>query len=120
MFSTAQATEQLRSIFEQWTKAKAHGGDGSKFSFEITFACKPQLQGKKLKQAIDDFHFLAPGTTKNTKSKPPVSNEEPDISDVDDGSKRFEIRFKVYKLFDGVPFTGKVVGYDATHRLYQI
>ena len=26
----------------------------------------------------------------------------------------------MYKLFDGVPFTGKVVGYDATHRLYQI
>ena len=90
------------------------------FSFEITFAREEQLQGKKLKKAIDDYHFLTPGTTKRIKSKAPSSEENSALEGVDDGSKRYPIGFKIYKLFDGVPFTGTIVGYDANHKLYQI
>ena len=40
------------------------------FLCEITFAREAQLKGTKLKQAIDDYHNFAPGTTMRTKLKP--------------------------------------------------
>ena len=83
--------------------------------FEITFALEQNLQGKNLKRAIDDYHFLTSGRTNYITLKAPNVNEEPDVDDVDDGSKRFEISFKIYRLFDVSPVTGKVIGYDATH-----
>ena len=104
VFSTAQAMERLRSLFEQWKEITAQGGDAAKFLFDITFAREENLQGKKLKRAINDFHFLTPGTTKHVKSKLPTAKEEedPDMKEVDDGSKRFDIGFNVYKMFGGV------------------
>ena len=57
------------------------------FSFNITFAREEQLQDKKLKKAIDDYHFLTPGTTKHIKSKISSSEEESGLDDVDDGSQ---------------------------------
>ena len=109
--------------------SKAQGGADTKpnanakpkeLSFEITFAREPNLKGKKLKQAIDDFHFLTPGTTKRIKSKVPEPEEDEALTDVDDGSERYKLGSKVYKLFKGVPYTGTIIGYDATHKLYQI
>ena len=29
-------------------------------------------------------------------------------------------RFKIYKLFNGVPFTGTIAGYNARDRMYHI
>ena len=90
------------------------------FSFEITFAREEQLKGKKLKQAIDDYHFLTPDTTKRIKLKD-VSSEEDEIdTNVDDGSERFKIGFRIYKLFNGTQYKGTVVGYDETNKLYKI
>ena len=63
VFSTTQATAQLTLLYDQWKKAKEQGV-AQDFSFEITFAREAQLQGKKLKQAIDDHHNLIPETTK--------------------------------------------------------
>ena len=59
------------------------------FLFEITFAREEQLQGKKLKKAIDDYHFLTPGTTKQIKLKALSSEENSALEGVDDGSKRY-------------------------------
>ena len=94
-------------LFEQWIAAKAQGGAGTKpkeFLFKITFAQEPNLKGKKLKQAIDDFHFLTPGTTKRIKSKVPEQSGNEALTDVNDGSKRYKLGSKVYKLFKGVPY----------------
>ena len=40
-----------------------------KFLFDITLAKDSHLTGNKLKKAIDDYHYLTPGTTKREKSK---------------------------------------------------
>ena len=102
-------------------KKVVHQGVVPQFSFDITFAREEQLQGKKLKKAIDDYHCLTPGTTKRVKSKiSSPETEELGLDDVDDGSQRFPLGFKVYKLFEGVPFTGKITGYDSNNRLYHI
>ena len=119
VFSTSQAQAKFASLYEDWKQAKKQGV-ADDFSFEITFAREEKLTGKKLKRAIDDYHFLTPGTTKRIKSKD-VSSEEDEIdTDVDDGSERFKIGFKIYKLFDGIPYKGTVVGYDETNKLYKI
>lgn len=57
-------------------------GVAQNFLFEITFAREDKIQRKKLKQAIDDYHFLTltPGTTKWIKSKDP--DKVPDENEV--------------------------------------
>ena len=110
-------------LFKEWKIAKQeaqHQGVATQFSFDITFAREEQLQGKKLKKAIDNYHFLTPGTTKLIKSKVSPPEEEDELEDVDDGSKRFPIGFKVYKMFENIPFKGKVTGYDSNNKLYHI
>ena len=53
-------------------------------SFNTKFAREHHLQGNKLKITIDNFHFLAPGTTKTIKSK--IVNDIDEINeDLDDG-----------------------------------
>ena len=37
--------------------------------FKITFACKEPSQGKKLRGAIDNYHDLTSGTTKQIRLK---------------------------------------------------
>lgn len=116
VFSTDDATSKLHFLFKKWKEVQQEAhvqGVVPQFLFNITFAREEQLQGKKLKKAIDDYHFLTPGTTKRVKSKVSSSEEEEsDLEDVDNGLKRFPIGFKVYNLFEGVPFKGKVTGYD--------
>ena len=90
------------------------------FSFEITFVCEAQLQGKKLKQAINNHYNLIPGTTKRTKSKSANGDDVELNTDLDDESKRFEIGFKIHKLFDGVAHIGIVDGYDPRDRMYHV
>ena len=47
VFSTAQAQDKLKSLFEEFLKAKDQGVDKF-FSFEITFAAEDKLKGKQL------------------------------------------------------------------------
>ena len=118
VFSTAQATAQLALLFDQWKKAREQGVEN--FSFEITFAREQQLKGRKLKQAINDYHNLAPGTTKCSKSK---AGDEDDVklnTDLDDGLERFRTGFKIYRPFDGIAYTGTVEGYNPRDRMYHI
>ena len=76
------------------------------FSFDLTFAHKENLQGKRLKHVIDDYHFLTPGMTKTIKSK--VVHDEVD-EELDDGSKRFENGSNVFKVFNNVEYKGSIV-----------
>ena len=119
MFSTTEATEKLTLLFDQWKTAKEQGVEQD-FSFQITFAREAQLQGKKLKQAIDDHYNSIPGTTKRTKSKSANDDGVELNIDLDDGSKRFEIGFKFHKLFVGVAHIGIVDGYDPRDRMYHV
>lgn len=41
-------------------------------------------------------------------------------TDLDDGSKRFKIGFKIYKLFHGVAHTSTIAGYDPRDRICLI
>ena len=50
------------------------------FLFEITFTSEDKLKGKQLKCAIDDYHHLLPGTTKQIKSK--AAEDAPTENDV--------------------------------------
>ena len=61
-------------MFEKFLKAKDQGVDKD-FSFQITFVAEDKLKGKQLKRAIDDYHLLLPGTTKQIKAK--VSEDSP-------------------------------------------
>ena len=81
------------------------------FSFEISFARKQQLKGRKLKQAINDYHNLEPNTKKRTKSKAEEDEEVELNTDLDDGSERFKVGFKIYKSFDGVAYNGTIVSW---------
>lgn len=69
------------------------------------------MQEKKLKQVINDYHFLTPGTTKWIKSKDP--DEVPELNEVstelDDQSNKFEIGFPVYKAFDNIKHKRKLL-----------
>ena len=120
VFSTAQATAKLKLIYEQLMIAQKDGVS-DKFDFEITYSREANLQGKKLKGAIDDYNCLAPGTTKRTKS---AINDDDDGDEVsledDDRTARLPIGFTISKVFDGVKFKGKVIGYDHKSRFYQI
>ena len=120
-FQLNRLNQDFVSFSMRGKKKKAlNQGVVPQFLFNITIAREKQLQGKKLKKAINDYHFLTPGTTKCIKSKVSSSEEESELNNVDDGSQRFPLGFKVYKLFEGVPFTGKIIGYNSNNRLYQI
>ena len=92
------------------------------FSFEITFAAEDKLKGKQLKRAIDDYHFLLPGTTKRIKSK--VSEDAPTANNVttklDDRTERFKLGMPIFKEFDKNGNKGNIIGYDSLHRLYEV
>ena len=44
-------------FYEQFKKAQEQGVEKN-FKFKITFSFEQNLQGKKLKRAIDDHHYL--------------------------------------------------------------
>ena len=96
VFSTSQSSNKLKAFHEQFLKAKDQGVDQN-FLLEINFAPKDKLKGELLKHAIDDYHFLLLGTTKQIKSK--VSDDSPETNDVtlklDDRLKRFKIDMQV-------------------------
>lgn len=56
VFFTAQAWTQLQMLYEQIKKEQEQGVEKN-FKFKITFSCEQNLQGKKLKRAIDDHHY---------------------------------------------------------------
>ena len=65
-FSTAQAYDKLKQIYEQFIKAKDEGVAKDSL-FKIIFAPVDKLKGKQLKREIDDHHVLLPGTSKQIK-----------------------------------------------------
>merc|ERR1739836_233769 len=75
-----------------------------------------------LKRAIDDYHDLTPGTTKRICDKYPDDDGDDDgVSfDLDNRTKRFDIGFPIYKVFDNKEYKGKIIGYDSQHQLYQV
>ena len=60
-------------------------------NFKITFARAEPMDGKKLKQAIDDYHDLTPDTTKRICDKYPDDdvNDNGVSFDLDNRTKRF-------------------------------
>ena len=73
----------------------------SNFSFSITFDPKKKLLGAKLKKTMDEYYGYAPGTTKTTKSKSVIDS---DLSDVDDGTKQYDVGTKIFKVFNDVEY----------------
>ena len=106
-------------IYEQFKKQQGHGVEKD-FKFKITFSCEQNIQGKKLKRAIDDYHYLTPGTTKQTKSKPSDDNNKGISMELDNQSPHFKLGFQVFKVFDNEEYKGKIIGYDSKHRLYEV
>ena len=74
------------------------------------------MQGKKLKRAIDDFHYFVPGTTKRINEK--IIPDE--MKEVDDDSERHKIGTNVWKIFGPTEHQGKIVGYDSIKKYYQL
>ena len=70
VFSTDSARAQLQILYKRFKKRQEQGLD-KYMNFKITFACAEPMDGKKLKQAIDDYHNLTPGTTKRIRDKYP-------------------------------------------------
>jgi hypothetical protein len=106
--SEADAILQLQSLQDQGLK-----------EFFITFAPERKISGKKLKQAMDNYHHFSPSTTKKIKSN--SIGESPDNLDtVDDGSTRYHVGTTVYKTFSDEEFKDKVTGYDSATKLYHI
>ena len=63
------------------------------------------MQGKKLKRAIDDYHDLTPD-----------DDSDDGVSfDLDNRTKRFNIGFNIYKVFDNREYKGKIIGYNSQH-----
>ena len=87
--------------------------------FSITFAPERLITGKKLRHAINDYHYFCPGSTKKIKSK---HLEEPseDILAVDDESTKFNVGTHVFKVFGKVEHQGSVTGYDPVNKLYHV
>lgn len=85
--------------------------NNNKFSFLITFAPKKKLLGAKLKKAMDNYYGCIPRTTKNIKS---ISLLDLDLKDIDNGTKRYNVGTKIFKVFNDVQYKGTVTGYD--HR----
>ena len=86
-------------------------------NFKITFACAEPMNGKKLKWAIDDYHDLTPGTTKQIGNKYPDDdgNDNSVSFELDDRTDCFNIGFLIYKVFDNREYKGKIIGYDSQH-----
>ena len=114
VFSTVQAQDKLKDLFEQFLKAKDQGV-AKDISFEITFAAEDKLKGKQLKRVIGDYHFLLPGTMKQIKAK--VSEDAPTVNDVttklDNRTERFKLGMPIFKEFDKVEHKGKIIGYNS-------
>ena len=107
VFSTAQACTQLQMLYEQFKQAQEHKVEKD-FKSKITFSLEQNLQGKKLKRAIDDYHHLTLGTTKQTKLK--TTDDNNGISmELDDQSTRFKIGFPIFKVFDNEEYKGKLL-----------
>ena len=70
-------------LYEQFKKQQEHGVQKD-FKFKITFSCEQNLQGKKLKRAIDDYHHLTPGTTKQKRSKTSTDDNDGISMELDD------------------------------------
>ena len=116
VFSTNSARAQLKILYDRFKKQQEQGVDED-MKFKITFAKAEPMDNKKLKRAIDDYHDLSPGTTKRIKDKYPDDDADDDgISfDLDDRTKRFDVGFPIYKMFDNKEYKGKIIGYDSQH-----
>ena len=106
-------------LYEQFNKVREQRLEKD-FKFQITFSREQNLQGKKLKGAIDNYHYSTPGTTKRIKSKPSVDDDEDISTDLDDQSTCFKIGFLIFKVFDNKEYKVKIVGYDSKNQLYQV
>ena len=54
---------------------------------------------------------------KSIKSKPVYDF---DLQDVDDGTKRYDVGMKIFKIFNDVKYKGTVTGYDCKKKLSYI
>lgn len=106
-------------LCEQFKQAQEHGVEKD-LKFKITFSHEQNLQGKKLKCAIDDYLHLTPDTTKQTKSKTTDDNDNGIPMELNDPSTHFKICFPFFKGFDNEEYKGKIIGYDSKHRLYEV
>ena len=113
VFSTDSARAQLQILYKRFKKRQEQGVDKD-MNFKITFARAEPMDGKKLKQAIDDYHDLTPGTTKRICDKYPDDDGDDDgVSfDLGDRTKRFNIGFPIYKVFDNKEYKEKIIEYD--------
>ena len=121
VFSTNSARAQLRTLYKRFKKRQEQGVDKD-MKFKTTFARVEPMDGKKLKQAIYDYHDLTPGTIKRICDKYPDDDGDDDglLFDLDNRTKRFDIGFPIYKVFDNKEYKGKIIGYNSQHQLYQI
>ena len=109
IFSTDLACAQLKILYKRFKKRQEQGVD-TDMNFKITFACAEPIDGKKLKRAIDDYHDLTPGTTKRicNKYSDDDGNDNGLSFELDNRTKRFDIGFLIYKVFDHKEYKGKI------------
>ena len=105
-------------LYEQFKQQQEQEAEKD-FKFKITFSCKQNLQGKKLKCAIDNYHYLTPGTTKRIKSKP-AKDDEGISTELGDRSTHFKLDFQILKVFSNKDYKVKIIGYDLKNQLYNV
>ena len=106
-------------LYEQLKQSQEQGVQKD-FKFKTIFSCKKNLQEKKLKCAIDDYHYLIWSTTKQTKSKLTKDDDDGISTELDDRSTRFKLGFQLYKVFRNKEYKEKIIGYDSKNRLYNV
>ena len=95
VFSTNSARAQLQILYKRFKKRQEQGVDKD-MNFKITFARAEPMDGKKLKQAIEEYHNLTPGTTKRIRDKYPDDGGDDGVSfDLENRTKRFDIGFPI-------------------------
>ena len=114
VFNSADASAALTDLQKQGRDSST---TDSPPNVEIIFGIEPHLNAKTLRKAIDDYFLLAPATSKAKKRS---TRPDPEAVSNDDGSPRFKLGTKVYKLFDGIQYEGKIIAYDANACLYKI
>ena len=120
VFNAKDASAKLEQLYQehlQKVQGVAGKNNNNNFSFSITFAPKKKLLGAKLKKAMDKYYGYTPGTTKFIKSKLVLDS---DLSDVDDGTKKYEVGTKIFKVFNNVEYKRTITGYNLKKKLYHI
>ena len=114
VFTKKEVLAKLESLFKDHCK---HNQEGlAMFSFTLTLAPKKKLTGKKLKEAIEDYHNFTPGMSKKIKEE--VETNDP--YGFDDGTTRHSIGTKVWKVFGGLEYEGTIIGYIHKQKWYHI